>query len=187
MHSVHFTMCFCLSALCILRSVTLGQYLEQGQKLLLVLIRHYGWLPWRDHVAQLQASQVRDTHTHLFFPTCNNDNPKWVSSLYLRSCGVCLQSSLDAQSVRVLVVSFGSLEGSRFWLEQTGCTFNIVLDPQRTVWMFFAFLIYFFKRQLVFCSIFEGIRPQKTLLRTNQTAFDSIVSKCDTILTPAGS
>ena len=40
------------------RSVTLGQYLDQGQKLLLVLIRHFGWLPWRDHVAELEASQV---------------------------------------------------------------------------------------------------------------------------------
>lgn len=48
------------------------------------------------------------------------------------------QSSLDAQSVRVLVVSFGSLEGSRLWLEQTGCTFNIVLDPHRMIYQSFG-------------------------------------------------
>lgn len=43
------------------RSVTLGDYMDEGQKLLLVLIRHFGWILWRDHVTELQASQVCDS------------------------------------------------------------------------------------------------------------------------------
>lgn len=48
------------------------------------------------------------------------------------------QSILEAQSVRVLVVSFGNLEGSRLWLEVTGCIFSIVLDQQRTIYKNFG-------------------------------------------------
>lgn len=40
---------------------------------------------------------------------------------------------LAARSLQVLVVSFGSLAGAQIWLEQTGCTFNMVLDPQKKV------------------------------------------------------
>lgn len=40
---------------------------------------------------------------------------------------------LAAGSLRVLVVSFGGLEGTQIWLEQTGCTFDMVLDPQKKV------------------------------------------------------
>ncbi|TNM94728.1 hypothetical protein fugu_017487 [Takifugu bimaculatus] len=45
---------------------------------------------------------------------------------------------LAARSLRVLVVSFGSLEGAQIWLEQTGCAFDIVLDPQRTIYRTFG-------------------------------------------------
>lgn len=44
-----------------------------------------------------------------------------------------LKAVLAARSLQVLVVSFGSLEGARIWLDQTGCTFNMVLDPQKKV------------------------------------------------------
>jgi len=44
-----------------------------------------------------------------------------------------LQAALEARSVRVLVVSFGGMEGAQLWLEQTGCTFDLLLDPQRKV------------------------------------------------------
>lgn len=40
---------------------------------------------------------------------------------------------LAARSLQVLVVSFGSLEGAQIWLEQTGCAFNMVLDPEKKV------------------------------------------------------
>lgn len=40
--------------------------------------------------------------------------------------------------MRVLVVSFGSVEGAQLWLEQTGCTFNIVLDQQRKIYRSFG-------------------------------------------------
>lgn len=43
--------------------------------------------------------------------------------------------------MRVLVVSFGRLEGAKIWLEQTGCTFDIVLDPQRKVGVCFGFFL----------------------------------------------
>lgn len=35
--------------------------------------------------------------------------------------------------MKVLVVSFGSVEGAQLWLEQTGCSFEMLLDPQRKV------------------------------------------------------
>lgn len=46
---------------------------------------------------------------------------------------IVLQAFLRARSLRVLVVSIGVLEGAQMWLEQTGCTFEMVLDPQRKV------------------------------------------------------
>ncbi|XP_028997328.1 selenoprotein L isoform X1 [Betta splendens] len=82
------------------RAVTLGRYLGQGHRLLLVLIRHFGCLACRDHVAELLNSQA----------------------------------DLEARSMRVLVVSFGSREGAQMWLEQTGCSFEMVLDPQRQIY-----------------------------------------------------
>lgn len=48
------------------------------------------------------------------------------------------QVALQARSLRVLVVSFGGLEGAHLWLEQTGCTFDMLLDPQRKVYRSFG-------------------------------------------------
>lgn len=45
---------------------------------------------------------------------------------------------LEAQSLRVLVVSYGSLEGATFWLEQTGFEFDMLLDTERTVYKMFG-------------------------------------------------
>ncbi|KAM4713193.1 uncharacterized protein FYW61_020296 [Anableps anableps] len=45
---------------------------------------------------------------------------------------------LEARSVRVLVVSFGSVEGAQLWLEQTGCTFEMLMDSQRKVYRSFG-------------------------------------------------
>lgn len=48
------------------------------------------------------------------------------------------QADLQARSLKVLVVSFGSFEGAQLWLEQTGCTFDVVLDQQRKVYRSFG-------------------------------------------------
>lgn len=48
------------------------------------------------------------------------------------------QAVLEARSVRVLVVSFGSVEGAQLWLEQTRCTFEILLDPNRMIYRSFG-------------------------------------------------
>lgn len=48
------------------------------------------------------------------------------------------QALLEARSVRVLVVSFGGVEGAHVWQEQTGCTFDMLLDPQRKVYRTFG-------------------------------------------------
>lgn len=45
---------------------------------------------------------------------------------------------LEARSVRVLVVSFAGVEGAKLWLEQTGCTFTMLLDPQRKIYRSFG-------------------------------------------------
>uniref|UniRef100_A0A3Q3GFB6 Selenoprotein L n=1 Tax=Kryptolebias marmoratus TaxID=37003 RepID=A0A3Q3GFB6_KRYMA len=36
------------------------------------------------------------------------------------------------------LVSFGGVEGAQLWLEQTGCTFEMLLDPQRKVYRSFG-------------------------------------------------
>lgn len=48
------------------------------------------------------------------------------------------QALLEARSVRVLVISFSSLEGARVWLEQTGCSLTMLLDPQRKIYRSFG-------------------------------------------------
>ena len=40
--------------------------------------------------------------------------------------------------MRVLVVCFGSVKGAEMWLEQTGCTFDMLLDPQRRIYRSFG-------------------------------------------------
>lgn len=60
------------------------------------------------------------------------------SELFACSClSGALQDLLEARSVRVLVVSFGCVEGAQLWLKQTGCTFEMLLDPQRKVCLCF--------------------------------------------------
>ncbi|CAJ1077988.1 selenoprotein L [Xyrichtys novacula] len=48
------------------------------------------------------------------------------------------QALLDARSVKVLVVSFGGLEGAKLWMEQTGCAYDMLLDPQRKIYRSFG-------------------------------------------------
>lgn len=44
-----------------------------------------------------------------------------------------LQSSLDAHSVQVVVISFGCQEGASHWMQETGCQFDMLLDSDRKV------------------------------------------------------
>lgn len=48
------------------------------------------------------------------------------------------KSLFEARSIRVVVVSFGCVEGAKVWLEQTGCTFDMLLDPQRQIYKTFG-------------------------------------------------
>lgn len=48
------------------------------------------------------------------------------------------QALLDARSLKVLVISFGGVEGAKLWLEQTGCTYDMLLDPQRKIYRTFG-------------------------------------------------
>uniref|UniRef100_A0A3P8UVT2 Uncharacterized protein n=1 Tax=Cynoglossus semilaevis TaxID=244447 RepID=A0A3P8UVT2_CYNSE len=41
-----------------------------------------------------------------------------------------LEADFEARSLRVLVVCFGRREGAELWLQQTGCSFDMLLDPQ---------------------------------------------------------
>lgn len=78
-------------------------------------------------MSELLASQVSSGFAPKVCIACGNKrNKSYFSSL-------CRQADLEARSVRVLVVSFGSVEGAQIWLEQTGCSFEMVLDPQRKV------------------------------------------------------
>lgn len=43
------------------------------------------------------------------------------------------QRSLDARSIKVVVVSFGCQEGAAHWLQETGCQYDLLLDPDRKV------------------------------------------------------
>ncbi|KAK2883699.1 hypothetical protein Q8A67_017336 [Cirrhinus molitorella] len=57
---------------------------------------------------------------------------------YLKKGENLLLKLLDAQSLRVLVVSCGSLEGAMFWLDQTGYGFDMLLDAERAVYQAFS-------------------------------------------------
>ncbi|KAG7509425.1 hypothetical protein JOB18_043614 [Solea senegalensis] len=48
------------------------------------------------------------------------------------------KADLEARSLRVLMVAFGKKEGAELWLQQTGCTFDMLLDPQRKVFRKFG-------------------------------------------------
>ena len=32
-----------------------------------------------------------------------------------------------------MIISFGQIRGAEFWLEETGCVFDMLLDPERKV------------------------------------------------------
>lgn len=81
-------------------------------------------------MAELQASQVRLSDADVVQRFSVRSDSRLI---LLHACSP--QDVLAARSVQVLVVSFGGLEGAQVWLEQTGCTFNMVLDPQRQVGM----------------------------------------------------
>ncbi|XP_019133487.2 uncharacterized protein LOC104937232 isoform X1 [Larimichthys crocea] len=48
------------------------------------------------------------------------------------------QSSLDAHSVQVVVVSFGCQEGASHWLQDTDCQYDMLLDPDRKMYAAFG-------------------------------------------------
>ncbi|XP_005736844.1 prostamide/prostaglandin F synthase-like [Pundamilia nyererei] len=48
------------------------------------------------------------------------------------------QSSLDAHSVQVVVISFGCQEGASYWVDQTGCQYDMLLDPSRKMYSAFG-------------------------------------------------
>ncbi|XP_054470258.1 uncharacterized protein LOC129103698 [Anoplopoma fimbria] len=48
------------------------------------------------------------------------------------------QSSLDAHSIEVVVVSFGCNEGASHWLQETSCQYDMLLDPERKMYAAFG-------------------------------------------------
>lgn len=48
------------------------------------------------------------------------------------------QRSLDAHSIEVVVVSFGCQEGASHWLQDTGCQYDMLLDPDRKMYAAFG-------------------------------------------------
>ncbi|CAI5695766.1 unnamed protein product [Oreochromis niloticus] len=48
------------------------------------------------------------------------------------------QSSLDAHSVQVVVISFGCQEGASHWVKQAGCQYDMLLDPSRKIYSAFG-------------------------------------------------
>lgn len=46
---------------------------------------------------------------------------------------VLFQRSLEQHSVETLVISFGCQEGASHWLRETGCPYDMLLDPDRKV------------------------------------------------------
>ncbi|XP_059209191.1 prostamide/prostaglandin F synthase-like isoform X2 [Centropristis striata] len=48
------------------------------------------------------------------------------------------QRSLDAHFIKVVVVSFGCQEGASHWLQETGCQYDMLLDPERKVYAAFG-------------------------------------------------
>lgn len=73
------------------------------------------------------------------FSRCDNlrlpSHYKSSSLLLLSSfvCDIIFQRSLDEHSIEVVVVSFGCLEGASHWLRETGCQYDMLLDPDRKV------------------------------------------------------
>lgn len=67
---------------------------------IVVLLRHFAWLPWRKHVDELEM--VKD--------------------------------ELSDESCAVVVVTFGDRDGALKWQEETGCTYPLVMDPERNIY-----------------------------------------------------
>ena len=89
------------------------------------------WLSWRPD----RSVYPQTANTVWFWPdsvsTCAR--PLWFWLVLIGSDWFPLQADLEARSLRVLVVSFGVSEGARLWLQQTGCNFDMMLDPERKV------------------------------------------------------
>lgn len=50
------------------------------------------------------------------------------------------RAALEARSVKVVVVAFGAPKGARLWLQQTGCSLDLVLDPHRKIYRSFGLI-----------------------------------------------
>lgn len=48
------------------------------------------------------------------------------------------QSHLEAVPVKVIVISFGCREGALRWLQETGCPYSMLLDPNRKLYHAFG-------------------------------------------------
>lgn len=48
------------------------------------------------------------------------------------------QKLLQSQGVRVVVVSFGCRDGAAHWIKETGCAYDMLLDPQRQLYVAFS-------------------------------------------------
>uniref|UniRef100_A0A3B3Z8R8 Uncharacterized protein n=1 Tax=Periophthalmus magnuspinnatus TaxID=409849 RepID=A0A3B3Z8R8_9GOBI len=48
------------------------------------------------------------------------------------------ENLLESHGVRVLVVSFGCRDGATHWISETGCAFDMLLDPQRQLYVAFS-------------------------------------------------
>uniref|UniRef100_V9L2L5 Selenoprotein L n=1 Tax=Callorhinchus milii TaxID=7868 RepID=V9L2L5_CALMI len=48
------------------------------------------------------------------------------------------KSLLDAVPIKVIVISFGCQEGALRWLQETGCQYNMLLDPSRKLYHAFG-------------------------------------------------
>lgn len=145
---------------CVLcREVRLEKYLGRGKKILLVLIRQFSCLLCRLHLKDLEKNQVKTpvgrNHVYCSFNWLDGLNSKlnylaklpldvtilhvlthtWLSLSSLSSsvCDIIAQRSLDAHSIEAVVVSFGCQEGALHWLQETGCQYDMLLDPERKV------------------------------------------------------
>lgn len=48
------------------------------------------------------------------------------------------QRSMDAHSIEVVVISFGCQKGASHWLQETGCQYDMLLDPDRKMYAAFG-------------------------------------------------
>uniref|UniRef100_A0A671WFD9 Selenoprotein L n=1 Tax=Sparus aurata TaxID=8175 RepID=A0A671WFD9_SPAAU len=75
----------------------------------------------------------------VFLPTVLDvTQVQWDSFLQRLDDELQLSRSLDAHSIEVVVVSFGCQEGALHWLQETGCQYDMLLDPERKVYAAFG-------------------------------------------------